>query len=283
MDDEVCDSNVLLKKKAYLVLGITNRDTKSGASALQARLEYETNMRWDHFSEEALIFEFVEKNGLHPLCRNEWLKPIRNNIIVDLFEKLESVLTDEHSGGVILSGPFLVNQETRKDIQDILEEDGFEVEVIPISSSLMSILINGYQTGENTNDLFWLWKMFNEQFSRTYIPNLSLPKAVVIDSGFLKNNSLPGYDTVIKMVAGLQDECAIIVMDLDGDTPEVNEIKFAQVLIGKSKKDLFWSKLAYHFNVLMVLEGSANDVIYWHQINVPCISLVCQLALEKIV
>lgn len=286
MRDEICVSvnDEMPKKKAYLVLGVTNRDTMAGAATLLARLEYETGARWDHFAEEKVICDFVEKKGLHPLCRKEWLKPIKNSVIVDLLDKCEKALLDGHSAGVIISGPFLVDKDTRKDVQDILESEGFEVEVTPISSRLMRVMANGYQTGDDTNSLFWVWKMFNEQFGRTYKPDLSLPKAVIVDNGFLKDKSMPGYATAIKMLASLQDECAIVVMAGSDDiVPDIEGIKFAKVLKGGSKAGMFWSNMVYHYNVVMALEGNANDVIRWHQINVPCMSLICQLALERIV
>lgn len=270
------------KKCAFLILGVTNRDTKALAKQVLALMEHDTGGRCVRLSEEGLIYDYVNTENLHPLCRKEWLKPTKNKVIVDLLEKTEKYVEDSYVLGIVIDGPFLVDKETRLEVSGILEEQGYDVQVAGATSRWISVMLEGYNRGENIKSLFDTWMSFNEQFSRTYYPDQSLPKAVIVDIGFLKNSDQPGYATAIQMLSSLQESHQIIVLaDEDTDTPNVPGIKIDKRFEGESKLDIFWSKLAYHYDVTMVLEGSAHDAFEWNRIGVPCMSLVCQLALEK--
>lgn len=57
--------------------------------------------------------------------------------------------------------------------------------------------------------------------------------------------------------------------------------KLDKTFVGISKIDQFWSKIAYHYNMKLVIDDDANSVFEWQKINVPVISLTSQFSLEK--
>lgn len=271
-ENAVEDVDEDVKKKVYLVVGILPRDTRSVAQKIQINLEYETGKLFTRLSEQDLTYEYVEKNGLHPLCLKEWLEPIRNKIIISLLGKTESAIGNQHVLGVVIDGSFALDPEVRKAYTDILEEQGFEVVVVPVQSSFMSIIHEGWTAGTNLKSLYSMWKKYNQQFSRTYEPMEDKPTAILVDDSI-------DSPILIEMIQALSNKHQIIVLTKNKDTGYPFEVN--RVMIGHDKIDIFWSKIAYHFNVKLVIDNDPNSVHRWHQIDVPVISLTSQYALEK--
>lgn len=270
--DVVEDSLEEVKKKAYLVIGILPRDTKSVAQRIQVNLEYETRKLISHLSEQDLTYEYVEKNGMHPLCLKEWLEPIRNKIIISLLEKTESAIGNQNVMGAVIDGSFALDPEVRKAYTDILEGQGFEVIVVPVKSSFMNLIQEGWTAGTNLKSLYSMWKKYNQQFSRIYEPIEDLPTAILVDDTI-------DSPILIEMIQALSNKHQIIVLTKNKDAGY--PFKVNQVMVGHDKIDIFWSKIAYHFNVKLVIDNDPNSVHRWHQIDVPVISLTSQFALEK--
>lgn len=262
----------IVKKKAHLIIGVIPKDTRSVAQHIQANLEFETNGRIVRISEQDLICEYVEGKGYHPLCLKEWLEPIKNKIIVHLLEKTEAGMNDVHVDGIIIDGSFALDIEVRKTYTEILEEQGYEVVVIPVSSNMMSIISYGWTSGTSLKSLYLLWKKYNQQFRRTYVPIEDAPMAIVVD----ENVDSP---ILIEIIQSLSDKNRIIV--LSGRSGIRYPFDVNHVMVGSDKIDVFWTKIANHFNVKLVIDNDPNSVHRWHQIDVPVISLTSQFALEK--
>lgn len=271
-EDAVEDVVEEVKKKVYLVIGILPRDTRSVAQKIQINLEYETGKLFNRLSEQDLTYEYVESNGLHPLCLKEWLEPIRNKIIISLLGKTESAIGNQHVLGVVIDGSFALDPEVRKAYTDILEEQGFEVVVVPVQSSFMSLIHEGWAAGTNLKSLYSMWKKYNQQFSRTYEPMEDKPTAILVDDSI-------DSPILIEMIQAMSNKHQIIVLTKNKDTGY--PFKVDRVMIGHDKIDIFWSNIAYHFNVKLVIDNDPNSVHRWHQIDVPVISLTSQYALEK--
>ena len=270
-----CEDEVeVIKKKAYLIIGVLPRDTRAVAQQIQVNLEFETEMSVNHVSEQDMVSEYVFNKGYHPLCLKEWLEPIKNKVIIHLLEKTESAIKSDYIHGVIIDGSFALDAEVRKAYSEILEEQGYEVVVIPVQSDMLSIISYGLATGTSLKSLYSLWKKYNQQFTRTYEPMEDMSTAIVVD----ENVSDP---ILIEIIQSLAKKNQIIViskkLQYGGEYPFVVN----HVMIGDNKIDVFWTKIAYHFNVKLVIESNADDLHKWHKISVPVISLTSQFALEK--
>jgi hypothetical protein len=275
MSEEIKNYEVeIIKKKAYLIIGVIPRDTRAVAQQIQARLEYETKGRIDHVSEQDMMYEYVSVKGYHPLCLKEWLDPIKNKVIIHLLDKTEYAFGNEYIHGVIIDGSFALDAEVRKVYSEILEEQGYEVVVVPVQSDMLSIISYGLATGTSLKSLYSLWKKYNQQFSRTYEPMVDMPPAIVVD----EDVSDP---ILIEIIQSMAKKNQIIViskkLQYGGEYPFVVN----HVMIGDNKIDVFWTKIAYHFNVKLVIESNADDLHKWHKISVPVIGLTSQFALEK--
>lgn len=262
-----------VKKKVYLVVGILPKDTRAVAQGIQINLEHETGKLFNHISEQDLSYEYVEKNGLHPLCLKEWLEPIKNKVIISLLEKTENVIGNQHVLGVIIDGSFALDPGVRKTYIDILEEQGFEVDVMPVQSNFMSVIHEGWTAGTNLKSLYSMWKKYNQQFSRTYEPMEDMPTAILVDDSI-------DSPILIEMIRCLSKEHKIIVLTTDKQRKDYPFGSY-HIMLYEDKLDTFWSKIAYHFNVKLVIDNDPNSVQKWHQIDVPVISLTSQYALEK--
>lgn len=261
-----------VKKKAYLVIGVIPRDTRAVAKQIQAKLEFETNDMVNLISEQDLVYDYVSDKGYHPLCLKEWLEPIKNQIIIRLLEKTESAIGNIHVNSIIIDGSFALDVDTRKVYTEILEEQGYEVVVRPVNSNMMSIISYGWSSGTNLKSLYLLWKKYNQQFSRTYEPLVDMPSAIVVDENVVE-------PILIEIIQSLSDKNRIIVIAKN----QGNNYPFdnVHVMVGDDKIDVFWTKIAYHFNVKLIIDNDPNSVHRWHQIDVPVISLTSQYALEK--
>ena len=264
----------VVKKKAYLVVGVIPKDTRSVAKHLQVNLEYETSMRIDVVSEQDLIYNYVDNKRFDPLCRKEWLEPIKNDIIISLLEKTESVLDNNHVSGVIIEGSFALDIDVRKTYTEILEEQGYEVIVSPVQSDMMSIVFYGWSSGTSLKSLFQLWKKYNHQFSRTYEPSEGLPTAIVVD----ENVTEPILGEIIQ---SLSSKHKILLISISPNQDAQHDFNVDKVLSGTDKIDVFWTKIVNHYNVKLVIDNDPDSVQRWHKIDVPVISLANQFALER--
>lgn len=269
---DAVDDEFEVVKKAYLVIGVLPRDMRAVAQQIQINLEHETGKLFVSISEQDLTYDYVERRGLYPLCLKEWLEPIKNNIIVSLLEKTEKVIDNTHALGTIIVGSFALDPDVRKAYTDILEEQGFEVVVVPVQSNFMSIVINGWSSGTSLKSLYSMWKLYNQQFSRTYEPMKDMPAAILVD----ENVDDPIF---IEIIQSLCEKNQIIV--LSNSTGVIYPFHVDFVIGGSGKIDTFWSKIAYHFNVKLVIDNDPNSVHQWHQIDVPVVSLTSQYALER--
>lgn len=272
MSEDAVNNEFEVVKKAYLVIGILPRDVRAVAQQIQINHEHETGKLFIGISEQDLTYDYVEKKGLHPLCLKEWLEPIKNDIIVSLLEKTEKVIGNTHALGTIIDGSFALDPDVRKAYTDILEEQGFEVAVVPVQSNFMSIVLNGWSSGTSLKSLYSMWKQYNHQFSRTYEPMKDMPAAILVDG----NIDDPIF---IEIIQSLCEKNQIIV--LSNRTGVIYPFHVDFVIGGVDKIDTFWSKIAYHFNVKLVIDNDPNSVHQWHQIDVPVVSLTSQYALER--
>lgn len=268
MSEEV----TVVKKKAYLVLGVIPKDTRAVSQQIRANLEFETNGRVDHMSESDLVAEYVEGKGYHPLCLREWLVPIKNKVIIHLLEKTEAAFQNTHVNSVIIDGSFALDNDVRKAYTEILEEQGYEVVVIPVSSDMMSIWFYGYHSGISLKSLYELWKKYNQQFSRTYEPLEDMPTAIIVDENVIE-------PILVDIIQSLSKKNKIIVLSKKDGVEYPFDVDY--VMVYRSKIDTFWAKIAYHFNVKLVIDNDPNSVHEWHKINMPVIGLCNQYALEK--
>jgi hypothetical protein len=264
----------VVKKKAYLVVGVIPKDTRAVAQHIQVNLEYETHGRIDRISEQDLICEYVEGKGYHPLCKREWLEPIKNKIIISLLEKTESVIKNEHVQGVIVDGSFALDVDVRQAYTEILEDQGYEVVVVPVQSDMVSIFFYGWSSGTSLKSLYTLWKKYNHQFTRTYVPMEDQPTAIVVD----ENVTDPIF---IEIIQSLSKKNKIIVLSKELRFGVEHPFDVHYVMVGPNKIDVFWTKIANHFKVKLVIDNDPNAVHRWHQIDVPVISLTSQFALER--
>lgn len=269
---EDTEVDVVKKKKANLVVGVIPKDTRAVAKHLQVNLEYETSLRIDMFSEQDLIDDYVDSKGFHPLCRKEWLAPIKNDIIISLLNKTESAIDNHRVNGVIIEGSFALDLDVRKAYTEILEEQGFEVVVVPVHCDMISVFLYGWSSGTNIRSLFQLWMNYNSQFSRTYVPSEDLPTAIVVD----EDVSDPILCEIIK---SLSSKHQILLISKNLNPGLQHDFNVDQVLIGTDKVGVFWSKIANYYNVKLVIDNDPDSVQRWHQINVPVISLSNQFAL----
>lgn len=260
------------KKKAYLVIGVISKDTCAVAKQIQANLEFETTGRFDRISEQDLTSEYVEGRGYHPLCLKEWSLPVRNDIIIHMLEKTESAANNSQVSGLIIDGAFALDEEVKKIYIEILEEQGYEVVIVPVHSDIMGLMMYGVSTGNSLKSLYSMWKMYNHQFTRTYKPLEELPTAILVD----ENITDP---ILIEIIQSLGDKHRIIV--LAKRTGILYPFGVNHVMVGPDKFDIFWTKIAYHFNVKLVMESDPDATHEWHKINVPVMSLSSQFALEK--
>lgn len=262
----------VVKKKAHLIIGVISRDTRAVSNQIQAKLEFETEGRFDRISEQDLTYEYVEGKGYSPLCLKEWLEPIKNKIIIRLLEKTEAAVGNNHVNGVIIDGSFALDADVRKVYTEILEEQGYEVIVIPVHSDMMSIILYGWSSGTSLKLLYSLWKKYNQQFARTYEPKEDLPTAIIVD----ENVDSP---ILIEIIQSLSDKNRIIILSKSNGIRYPFDVN--HVMVGPDKIDIFWTKIAYHFNVKLVIDNDPHFVHRWHQIDVPVISLTSQYALER--
>lgn len=268
-----------MNKRAYLVTSVLPRDSMVGAEDFLAKLEQRHTIgRFVSIRESDLIYDYVEGKNMHPLCRKEWLNPIKNAIIVSLLHKTDRFASDTNINGVIISGQFILDPEIKAAYTEILQEQGYSVSVIPIYNTWFKIMVNGYETGEDLNHLFKLWKMFCEQYGRIYSPDLDQPKAIVVDSYVVSNPEVPEYETVVEIIKGYKDKgYKIICLDGLAFAPSDIDIDATYVYCnGQEKLEIFWTRLVYHYNVRVILEGNILDAFLWKQIGVPCLSLVAR-------
>lgn len=269
MQDEI---EIFEKKKAYLVFGVISKDTCSIAQQIQANKEFETSGYFVHLSEKDVVDSFIDTNNFHPLCSREWFAPIKNKVIINLLEKTENASTDSRVTGIVIDGSFAVNEEVRKNYAEILQEQGYDLEIVPVHSSLIDIFFYGYSTGLKISVLYSLWKQMNKQFSRTYEPKTELPDAVVV-CGNIKEPIL------LEIISSLSANNLILAIDSERNRDYA--FKLDKAFIGIPKKDQFWSKIAYHYNVKLVIDNDSVSVCEWHKIDVPVISLTSHFNLEK--
>ena len=99
-----------------------------------------------------------------------------------------------------------------------------------------------------------------------------MPSAIVVDENVVE-------PILIEIIQSLSDKNRIIVIAKN----QGNNYPFdnVHVMVGDDKIDVFWTKIAYHFNVKLIIDNDPNSVHRWHQIDVPVISLTSQYALEK--
>ena len=269
-----------MNKRAYLVTSVLENDAKSSAENLLAKLD-KTNMagRFALLNEDLIVYDYVEQNGMHPLCRTEWLKPIRNNVIVSLLHKTEKYFNDLTVNGIIISGQFILDQEVKDAYIEILNGQGYDVTVMPIYSSWLRIMMTGFDTNQDLKRLYSLWKKFCQQYGRIYHPDTSQPKAIVIDSKIVSDSNNTEYDSIIEMINNYKNSGYVIIcfdgMGLNPSCVAVDSL-FAYC-DSKEKIDIFWSNLAYHYNVKLVIEKSMLDAFVWEQANIPCINFAGQV------
>lgn len=264
----------VIKKRAYLVIGVIPKDTRSVAQHIQVNLEFESDGRVDRISEQDLVSEYVEGKGYHPLCMREWLEPIKNKIIIQLLEKTESASKNTHVLGVIIDGAFALDVDVRKAYTEILEEQGYEVSVVPVESDLVSIFFYGWTSGANLKSLYGLWKKYNQQFTRTYVPMEDKPTAIVVDEKI-------DDPILVEIIQSLSKKHKIIVLSKELRFGTEYPFDVNHVMVGTEKIYVFWTKIVNHFNVKLVIDNDPDWVHRWHKIDVPVIGLTSQFALER--
>lgn len=264
--------NEEIKKKVFLVIGILPRDIQSVAQKIQINLEYETGKQFTRISEKDLTYDYIENRGFHPLCLKEWLEPIKNDIIISLLEKTEKMIGNQNALGVIIDGSFALDPDVRKAYIEILEDQGLEVTIVPVYSDFTSIIEEGWASGMSLKSLYSMWKKYNQQFSRIYQPMEDQPMAILVDESI-------DQPILIKIIHSLSDTHQVIVLAKNDAVKCPFEVD--RVMVGHNKIDIFWSKIAYHFNVKLVIDNDPDSVHQWHRIDVPVISLTSQYALEK--
>lgn len=270
-------------KKVYLVIGMIPESIKSVWDQLNTNMQ---SSKWIIIEEQEIIKDYVNAHDYHPLCFDEWLSPIKNNVIVSLLNKTEDAFTDDNIEGIAILGQFCIDNEIKETYCSILEEQGYEVSILPVKNYWLDVLTYGMKNNISLSYLYDQWVFFNQQYIRVYHPVQEAPKAIIIE-GKVLSKYYKGKDELLLMATSLLDKEYKLVIFIDSndnkeDILSVLPFEPNQVVIYTNKHDSFWSKMCYHYNIKMVFESNPNDVLWWQNIGIPVISLRSHFALEEI-
>ena len=278
-------------KKAIIVIGVSYQLMCKNAQMLFDSHDSSSF----YIDEKEYICKYVENNNYHKLCQDVWLEPIKNKIVIELLNKTEEIFNDQLINCVVISSQFCLNKEVKEIYVSILKDQGYEVEIVPITSTWLNIIKDAIDFNIPLKEVINYWNQFNAQFSRTYEPDTYMPKAILVDTKILLQDS-NGYQELTLMIKSLskngykilffvrkekQEKIEELIKSLCFDDKEIfliSNSKYESI----EKKEIFWSKLVYHYNVTLIFEINADCVFYWRKISAPVISLCNEFALEKI-
>lgn len=293
-------------KKALLVFGCSERDTLEYAKKLQVEREENSNTIWRIVSEQSVLQDYVKDYDYNDLCLKEWMNPIKNAVIVSLLHRTEREINNRLVKGVIVCGQFALDEDVRQAYQEILVEQGYEVELFPIMTMWVSLLNECLTNRTSVRKALKNWRSYSRQFTRQYTPFCEKQqKAVVVSSELATKKDIPGTFEIVVMLEALYARgYAILVIDTSRDVVAIKEafknIGFptAEVFYPNSetwgniwfdeakanfKISLFWTAIANYYDVKLVVEHSALAIPKWRDIGLPVISLTDIFDVEYIV
>lgn len=287
-------------KKAILVIGCSERDTLEIAKKIQAQNEEQSQKTWKIVSEKQILEDYIKSFDLNSLCLFAWLDPIKNPVIVDLLNKTEKEIENPFVEGIIICGQFALDETVRESYIDILEEQGYEVELYPVYTPWSSLLTACMTEQTSVKNSLKNWNLFTKQFCRQYVPlDSDQKKAVIVSPEIVTCKEIPGSFELVVMLEALQSRGYVIVVIDDSNEYEKTKTAFrevgfpdAQVFCATKtrnktkdnhKIDVFWTSIANYFNVKLVIEHNAETLPKWRDIGLPVISLTSVFDVEVLV
>lgn len=277
-------------KTAILVIGCSEKDTLETARRIQIEQEEKTKEVWHIISERQVLEDYIKEFDYNALCMNSWFEPIKNPVIINLLNESERVIENGYVGGVIICGQFAIDENVRKAYMEILEEQGYAIEIHPVMTSWVSLLSECLFRGTPIKRALEYWTKFTKQITRQYAPlEPYQSKAVIVspEIATLKDN-IPGSYELLTMLEALQDRgYSIIVIDrvdtvnrtqeafkIAGITAQLFSRKsLAKKLNDVYKPEIFWDLIANYYDIRLVIEHDASCIPKWREIGLPLISL----------
>lgn len=259
-----------MTKRAFLIIGLSEKDVRGLAKQKQACLEW-NGERWNIILESEIVSDHIKLNQMHPLCATAWLEPIRSACIVDLLIESEKLFEDDRIDGILIGCTFAIDRAVRNVYTDILKEQGYEVEISYVQSPWLSSMYQALESGDPPlPSLVEQWNKFNNATARQYSPLEYTTPTMIVSKGY-------GYDNepINSMIKALL-ESGYEVINLEAMYSDEVKTKPEHI----AKIDTFWRKVANHYNVQLVYETDPVTCHHWRIIGVPCISLTNPFALK---
>jgi hypothetical protein len=199
-------------KTAILVIGCSEKDTLETARRIQIEQEEKTKEVWHIISERQVLEDYIKEFDYNALCMNSWFEPIKNPVIINLLNESERVIQNGYVGGVIICGQFAIDEDVRKAYMEILEEQGYTVEIHPVMTSWVSLLSECLFRGTPIKRALEYWTKFTKQITRQYAPpepyqnKAVIYKAVIVSPEIAtQKDNIPGSYELLTMLEALQE------------------------------------------------------------------------------
>ena len=218
------------------------------------------------------------------------------------------------SGDNIIISDTNLNAGTRQSLIKKLQDLGYEVEIksFPITRELAVKRDNLRSNGVGAEVIYRQWQKWNEFNGRvTYVPDESLPKAIIVDVDgtiaqmngrgpfewkrvgeddprwfvidMVINYQRQGYEILI--VSGRSDECSKKTREwLDKYL-----IPFTALYMRKEgdfrrdsaiKEEIFWTHLAHRYNIVAAIDDRPLMIRTWYELRIPNVISVADPYLE---
>jgi hypothetical protein len=258
-----------MTKKAILIISLSPNDARWAMQQMQAQLEADGS-NWKCINEADVVEKYVSERSWNPLCKTAWVRPIKDECAIELFNLTEASFNNTRVSGIIITCSFAIDDNIRKTYCEILTEQGFEVTLKIIETSWMSLMRESYDKGGNLYDVAKMWEVYNQAFVRQYVPDKSFPPAFIVSKDYENTNPAISLmiDTLIQM--GVK---AITLEDMFSEDDIVKPKHLVKI-------DTFWRKVANYYHVQLVIETDAVTQHRWRTIGVPVISLENPFALR---
>lgn len=230
--------------------------------------------------------------------REKEVTDIQHQMIIQAFYDDQNVIVSDTN----------LNPKTRQAMIDLLEEYDFEVEIKEFPITLEEAYKRDAQRGNGVGQsviysMYQKWLQYKDR--KTYIPDESKPKAVIVDldgtvadmngkRGPFEWNKVGGDITrpvIVDMIKGYDTQGYVIlaVSGRDGvcfdDTKNwltENDIPHFYLFMRKQgdtrkdsvvKEEIFWQHIAGRYNVVACVDDRPQMVRLWHELKIP--NVIC--------
>lgn len=294
----------MTKKRAIVTVGVSCSGKTSWANEfIQEHQNWKIVCRDDI---RTMLYNDVKEN-YHPFTWDKWDWSLETNVTSIQYNTIKELANNNDVEGIIIADTNL-NSIHRDTLYNYLISMGFAVNYMYFHVSWEDAIRrnNIRSNGVSLSVIAKQFEMYQQMFARHYVPIDDLPLAIMVNlDGTLAVNvtNRNKFDTVRFVEDELNDQIAFILnaykeknykilllTERSELTSEITEQWLMDKLtwlpdkiyyrvnndvrnIATIKSEIFWEKLAYHYNVKLAIDNNPSVIRNWLEYNIK--TLIC--------